>query len=92
MGLAEVDGADVARCQRVILARVAAAPDRADGMNHMPRRKTIASGDLGAAGLTAMEGAAFGEKLRPRRTVNRAIDAAAAEQVRIRGVDDGVNA
>src|SRR5688500_3792510 len=39
-----------------------------------------------------MEGAAFREKLRARRTVDRAIDAAPAEQGRIGGVDDGVNA
>ncbi len=58
----------------------------------MPRRKPITSGDLGAAGLAAMEGAAFGEKLRPGSAVDRAIDAAAAEQDRVGGVDDGVNA
>jgi hypothetical protein len=39
-----------------------------------------------------MEGAAFGEKLGPRSAVDRAVDAAATEQGRIRGVDDGVNA
>jgi len=39
-----------------------------------------------------MEGAAFGEKLGPRRAVDRAIDTAPAKQGRIRGVDDGVNA
>ena len=92
VGLAEVDGADVARRQRVILAGVAAAPDRADSMNHMPRRQPISQCDFGAAGLAAMEGAAFGKKLGPRRAVDRAIDAAPAEQGRIGGVDDGVNA
>jgi hypothetical protein len=39
-----------------------------------------------------MEGTAFGQKLRPRRAMDRAINAAAAEQRGIRGVDDGVNA
>ena len=39
-----------------------------------------------------MEGAAFGEKLGPCCAMNCTIDAAAAEQRAIRGVDDGVNA
>src|SRR4051794_33236593 len=39
-----------------------------------------------------MQRAALGEKLRPRGAMNRAIDAAAAEQRRVSGVDDGVNA
>jgi hypothetical protein len=46
----------------------------------MPRRKPVTSGDLGAAGLAAIEGAAFGEKLRARGAMDGAIDAAAAEQ------------
>jgi hypothetical protein len=61
-------------------------------MNHMPRRKPITLGDFGAAGRAAMEGAAFGEKLRPGRPVDRAVDATAAEQGCVGGVDDGVNA
>jgi hypothetical protein len=39
-----------------------------------------------------MEHAAFGEKPGPGGTVDGAIDATAAEQRGIRGVDDGVNA
>ena len=81
--LAQLDGAGVAGGQRVVLALVAAIPDRADGMDHMPRRQPITSGDLGAAGLAAIERAAFGEKLRPGRAMDRAIDAAAAEQRRL---------
>ena len=61
-------------------------------MNHMPRRELVSSGDLGAAGLTAIQGAAFGEQLGSRGTMDRAIDPAAAEQRAICGVDDGVNA
>ena len=92
MGLAKFDGAAVAGRQRLIFALAAAMPDRADGMNHMPRRQTIASGDFGVAGLAAVERAAFGKKLRPGGAMDRAVDAAAAEQRRIGGVDDGVNA
>jgi hypothetical protein len=78
--LAQLDRADVARRQRVILAPVAAMPDRANGMNHMPRRQPISHGDLGAAGLAALQGAAFVEKLRTSRAMDRAIHAAAPEQ------------
>ena len=52
----------------------------------------VAFGDLGIAGLAAVEHAAFGEKLGPGRPMDRAIDAAPAKERRIGGVDDGVNA
>jgi hypothetical protein len=39
-----------------------------------------------------MEGAAFGEQLRPGGAMDRTVDAASAKQRTIRGVDDGVNA
>jgi hypothetical protein len=71
---------------------VSAVPDRADGMNDMPRRQPISQSDFGAAGLAAMERAAFGNKLGPGRAMDRAVHATAAEQRRVRGVDDGVNA
>jgi hypothetical protein len=80
VSLAEREGAAITRRQRGIFALAAAVPDRADGMNHMRRRQPISGGDFGVAGFAAMEGAAFGEKLRPGRTMDRAIDAATAEQ------------
>ena len=76
----------------LILPAIAAVPDRPDGMDHMPRRKKISFGDPGVAGFAAAELAAFGQQLGPGRIMNRAIDSAPAEQGRIRGVDDGVNA
>ena len=79
MGVAEFDGAAIARCQRLLFALVAAMPDRADGMDHMPRRQPISLGDLGVAGLAAMKRAAFGQKVRPRRAMDRTIDTAPAE-------------
>ena len=39
-----------------------------------------------------MERAALRKQLRPGRTMDRAIDAAPAEERRVGGVDDGVNA
>jgi hypothetical protein len=92
MGLAELNGAAIARRQSLVLALTPAVPDRTDGMNHMSRRQPIGLGDFGVTGLAATEGATLGEKLRPGRAMDCTIDAATAEQRRVRGVDDGVNA
>jgi len=61
-------------------------------MNDMPCRQTVSTGDLSSSGFAAVQRTAFRQKLRPGRAVDRTIDAAAAEQRRIGGVDDGVNA
>jgi hypothetical protein len=92
MGLAQLQCAAVTRRQRLVLAFAATVPDRADGMNDMPRRKPVARGDLGVAGLAACKRAAFGKQPRPGGAMDRAINPAAAEQRAIRRVDDGVNA
>jgi hypothetical protein len=55
-------------------------PHRTDSVNDMSRRKPVSVGDLGAAGLTAMECAAFGKKFGPGRAMDRPIDTATAEQ------------
>jgi hypothetical protein len=90
--LAQFDGTSVTRRQRLVDSGASPVPNRPDGMNDMARRQAITPGDFGAAGLAAVEGAAFREQLWPRRAMDRAIDAAPAEQGRIGGVDDGVNA
>jgi hypothetical protein len=92
VGVAEFNGAAIARRQRVIFALASAMPDRTDGMNHMPHRQPVTSGDFGVAGPAAMERATFGQQLGPGRAMDGAIDTAAAEQRSIGGVDDGVNA
>ena len=89
--LAQLDNADIARGQRLILTRLPTMPNRPNGMDHMTRRQAITGGDLGAAGLTAPEPAAFGQKRRPGRPMDRAIDTTTTEQRRICRVDDGVN-
>jgi hypothetical protein len=61
-------------------------------MDHMPRLQPVPPGDPGIARRAAIQRAAFVEKLRPGRAMDRAIDATAAEQGRVGGVDDGVNA
>jgi hypothetical protein len=90
--LAQLHGAAVTGRERLVLAFAAALPDRADGMNDVPRRKPVAMGDLGVAGLAATKGAAFGEQPRPGCAMDCAIDPAAAKQRGVRGIDDGVNA
>lgn len=92
VGLAQFERAAIAGSEQSILAGVAAVPDRPDGMNHMPGRQTVAFGDFGIAGGTATQRAAFGKQFGTGTAMDRAIDAAPAEQRRIRGVDDGVNA
>jgi len=61
VALAQFDGTDVARRQRLILTKAATTPDRADGMDHMQRREAISNCDLGVAGLAAPELATFGQ-------------------------------
>src|SRR6266446_4805735 len=51
----------------------------------------MARRDLGLAGLAAAELAAFFEKPRPSRAMDRAVDTAAPEERAIGGIDDGVN-
>lgn len=80
VGLAPFDRARITRSQRLVLTPAATVPDRADGMNHVPRRQAVASGDFGVAGRAAIQGAAFGQKLGSGRAMDGAIDAAAAAE------------
>jgi hypothetical protein len=86
------DGARITRGQRLVLALGTGIPDRADRVNHMPRRQPITGRDLCSAGLAAAQRAAFGNKLRASHAMNRTVDATASEKRAIGGVDDGVNA
>src|SRR6185436_8229227 len=52
---AKLDRAAIARGELLILPTSATAPDRPDGMDHMPRRQEISFGNLGVAGLAAFE-------------------------------------
>ncbi len=60
-------------------------------MDHMPRLQTIAAGDLGLAGIAAAERLAFAQQFRPRRAMDGAVHAAAAEQRAVGGIDDGID-
>jgi hypothetical protein len=60
-------------------------------MDHVPRGERARAGRLCAARLTATECAALFEDRRAARPVDRSVDAAAAEQARVRRVDDRVD-
>ena len=90
--MAQLDGAAIAGSQQRILAMASAVPDGANGMNHIPCGQTVSLGNFGAAGLATTERATFGKELGTGRAMDRAVDAASAEERSIRSVDDGVNA
>src|SRR5262245_14843671 len=75
--------------QQIVLALVSAAPHRADRVDDVLGFEAIAARDLGGAGIAAAERAAFGEQVRPGGAMDGAVDAAAAEQRPVGGVDDG---
>ena len=91
MDVAELDGAGVTTRKRVVFTLAAAAPDRTDSMDHTPCRQPIAPGDFGVAGFAATQRAAFCQQLRSRRAVDRAVDATAAKQRGVGGVDNGID-
>ena len=81
----------IAGGEQRLLALAAAAPDRTDRMDDVPGLEAIAAGDLGGAGVAAAQGLAFGQQLRSGGAMDGAVDAAAAEQRGVGGVDDGVD-
>ena len=89
---AELDRSAIARGEQIVFAKVTAVPDRSNRVDHMLGLEPVAPGDFCIAGRTAIQRAALGKQFGSGRPMDRPIDAAPAEQGRIRGVDDGVNA
>ena len=81
----------IAGGEQLLLALVAAAPDRTDRMNDVPGLEAIAAGDLGGTGVATAQRLALGQQLRSGGAMDGAVDAAAAEQRRFGGIDDGVD-
>ena len=77
--------------QELLLARAAAAPDRPDGVQDVTGGQVTSAGRLHVAGVAPAELAALVENRRPTRAVDRAVDAATAEQRRVGRVHDGVD-
>ena len=57
----------------------------------MPGFQLVAAGDFRLAGFGAAERSAFGQQFRSGRAMNGAVDAAAAEQAAVGGIDDGID-
>src|SRR5262249_46885731 len=76
----EREAGAVARGEQPILAPLAAAPDRADGVNHVTRREMEARRDFGISRLAAAERGAGRAKLRAGGAVDRSVHSATAEQ------------
>src|SRR3569833_1891846 len=82
----------IAGGETLVLAASPALPNRPVGMDHVGCRQPITPGDLGIAGVAAMELTTLFDQLRPCGAMDRAIHAAAAEQRGNGGVDDAANA
>src|SRR5215469_12103113 len=77
----------------VRLALTSAAPARSDRMNDVPGRQIAGRGDHGRAGRAAV-GISLASLFDDRRaapSMDRAVDAPAAGQMRVGGVNDGVD-
>ena len=86
----QLEAARVAAREELVLAPVAAGPDRADGVDHVTRRQPEAGRHDRVAGRTRAGRSGRGRQLRTGRPMDRAIDPAAAGQAAVRGVDDGI--
>ena len=87
----DFEATPVAAREEPRFAGVAAAPDRADGVDHESGGEPEPGRGLGVAERAAIEVAAGVEQLRAGRPVDRPVDAAPAEQRRVGGVDDRVD-
>jgi len=79
------------RVEQLVLAPVAAMPDRADRVDDELHRQAMAAGDTRLAGRATAERPALLEQAGSGGTVDGAVHAAAAEQRVVRRVHDGVD-
>lgn len=87
----ETEARTVAGGKQLVLAALAAAPNRTNGVDDVTREKAKARGDLGIPRLAAAELSTSRAKLGTCGTVDRTIHAASAKQRPVGGVDDGVD-
>lgn len=84
-------GAAVAGCQQLGLARPAALPHGAHGVDDVGRGQAAALRELGLPHRAAPQQAALPQQLRPRGPVDGPIHAPTPQQRRVRRVDDGLH-
>ena len=89
VGLGECQAVAIARGERLVLALVAAVPDRADGVDDVAGGEVVAAGDARLAGGAAAKGPALGYQLGAGGAVNGAVDAGPAKERGLGRVDDG---
>src|SRR5262249_55995838 len=80
---AKLNRAAIAGGEQIVFVEAATVPHRPDGVDHVLRRKPISFGDLGIAGLAAVQHPAFSNEVRSRRAMDGAIDAASTEERRV---------
>ncbi len=66
-------------------------PDRANRVNDIARRQIVTARHFRLTGRASAEPTAFVQETRTGGAMNRAIDAATAEQRRVGGIDDRIN-
>ena len=86
----ELERAPVARREQLRLTLAAAPPHRADRVDHVAGAQAPRTRRLRVSGRAAAEEPALGEQRRARSAVDRAVHPTAAEQARVRRVDDRV--
>src|SRR6185312_7767020 len=64
---------------------------RTDGVDDVPRLQPMPAGDLGRAGVAAVERRAFRAQAGARGAMDGAVDTATAEKLAVRRIDDGVD-
>src|SRR5690348_2470376 len=74
----------IARREKLRFSAIAAAPNRADGVDHEFRRQTVAARDPRLARRTSADFAALLDKLRSGSAMDRAVHTAAAEERGVR--------
>src|SRR6266446_5362546 len=81
----------IARREQLRLPPRPAPPHPTDGVDDVARRQPVAARDARFAGGAAAKGAALRDELRAGRAMDRAVDAASAEEGGVRGIDDGID-
>src|SRR5512133_218237 len=91
VSLGQLEARPVAGGEGLVLTLLPAVPDRAHRMDDEAGRHAMAAGQLRLSRRAAPQAPAFLQQARSRRAVDGPVHAAAAQQVAVRGVDDGVH-